>query len=570
MAQKRELDGIHDINFQNDITQLYGKYKISKKEKTMKDICYPKKYRLQIPQRFVADFMNPDTTYKGLLIYHNIGAGKTCASINIAEKFKGKRKIVVVMPASLKEGYRNELISQCPGDAYITKQERAKLAKLHPSSQKYKDIIDKTNERIDKYYTIYSYNKFVSLLQENELNLKNSLLIIDEVHNMISETGIYYKTLYETLHNHKDDIRMVFLSATPIFDKPDEIALLMNLFYGDNVMPTGKDFYHTFVDVKETKRGYTYTAKNIKLFKTHLAGYVSYYRGAPPVSYPNRKEEIVQVDMSDLQYETYERIKKEDKRLFSSSGDILSNSFFIGTRMASNFVYPGGTMCQEGEESLRSIDFRLNRIKNYSPKFVKMYEKLNTCEGPIFVYSSFKECSGIKLFAKFLKHNGYLDYLEHGPGPKRYAIWSGDQTGAERDEIKAVYNDKNNEFGEQIHVILGSPSIKEGVTLKRVQQVHIMEPYWNFSRMDQIIGRAFRYCSHKDVPINRRTVHVFIYISTHKKLKKSVEQHIYEMAVNKRALNQQFETAIKEIAIDCKLFKNDNQLPGDPVIECGM
>ena len=39
----------------------------------------------------------------------------------------------------------------------------------------------------------------------------------------------------------------------------------------------------------------------------------------------------------------------------------------------------------------------------------------------------------------------------------------------------------------------------EGISLTGVRQVHIMEPYWNVSRLDQVIGRAVRYCSHKDV-----------------------------------------------------------------------
>ena len=56
----------------------------------MKEICFPKKYTLQLPQKFVAEFINPKTPYKGLLLFHKIGAGKTCGAINIAEKWKNK------------------------------------------------------------------------------------------------------------------------------------------------------------------------------------------------------------------------------------------------------------------------------------------------------------------------------------------------------------------------------------------------------------------------------------------------------------------------------------------------
>ena len=63
--------------------------------------------------------------------------------------------------------------------------------------------------------------------------------------------------------------------------------------------------------------------------------------------------------------------------------------------------------------------------------------------------------------------------------------------------------------------MLGSPSIKEGVSLLRVQQVHMMEPYWNMSRMLQIMGRAVRFCSHKDVPKNKRIVKIYLYLASY-------------------------------------------------------
>ena len=65
-----------------------------------------------------------------------------------------------------------------------------------------------------------------------------------------------------------------------------------------------------------------------------------------------------------------------------------------------------------------------------------------------------------------------------------------------------------------IKVLLGSPSIKEGVSLLRVKQVHIMEPYWHPVRVEQVIGRARRICSHQSLPKELQTVEVFIYIMT--------------------------------------------------------
>jgi len=117
--------------------------------------------------------------------------------------------------------------------------------------------------------------------------------------------------------------------------------------------------------------------------------------------------------------------------------------------------------------------------------------------------------------------------------------------------------------------MLGSPSIKEGVTLLRVEQVHILEPYWNFSRMQQIIGRAIRYCSHKDLPKRRREVDVFLYLATYPK-EKTIDEYIWKLAKKKHRLIKQFEDALKEKAIDCEIFYEGNNYPGEEPIECDV
>ena len=87
-----DLPKITDPKFNQNITKKMKKYKINKEKQTHNKLCKNKGFKLQISQRFVADFINPKTKYKGLLIYHGIGSGKTCASINILEQWKKKKK----------------------------------------------------------------------------------------------------------------------------------------------------------------------------------------------------------------------------------------------------------------------------------------------------------------------------------------------------------------------------------------------------------------------------------------------------------------------------------------------
>ena len=115
--------------------------------------------------------------------------------------------------------------------------------------------------------------------------------------------------------------------------------------------------------------------------------------------------------------------------------------------------------------------------------------------------------------------------------------------------------------------MLGSPSIKEGVTLKRLDQMHIIEPYWNMSRMLQIIGRGVRYCTHADLPKRRRNVQVFLYLAQTQDDRESIDTYIWKMANKKAKLINKFERMMKEHSIDCKLFYEANYDDENP-LEC--
>lgn len=563
---------IDNENFYKFINKKFSHYKIPKKHKTLKEICFPKKYEFQIPQKFLAEIINPDTPYKGLLVYHRIGAGKTCTAINIAERFKNKKKIMIVVPASLRGNFRSELRSPCGDNNYISDAEIEELKKYHPSSKEYKEIIKKSDERIDKVYNIYSYNKFVDLINQKSLKLENTLLIIDEVHNMISETGTYYEALYDIIHSSPDSMRLVIMSATPIFDKPSEIALTMNLLIrGKKKMPTGRAFIDKFIDIKYTDKGAVYNVKNMDIFSSYIRGYISYFRGAPPHSFPRTEMHIVRVKMSDSQEKLYRRVVRKEvtnNNIQDYIGVDISTSFFIGARMISNINYPNNKTGLKGYESLHDKNLDIPYMRDISPKFVKILRRIKKCEGTIFVYSNFKQFGGILPFTRLLEHHHFKNYQNHGSGKKRFAIWSGNEDSKYREEFKSVFNNKNNQDGSQIKLILGSSAIKEGVSLLRIQEVHILEPYWNFSRLDQVIGRAIRFCSHKDVPHDKQLVKVYIYLATHPDIKISIDQHIMNMALQKKIINNQFEKALKKSAIDCELFKNANVYSDEDNIIC--
>jgi superfamily II DNA or RNA helicase len=555
----------------DDINNKFKKFKLKQSNDNINKICKPKKFKLQPSQKFLGDVFKYKNGPKNILIYHKIGAGKTCTAINIAEKFKKKMKIMIILPAALIGNFRNELRSECPGNEYLSEKNRKRLLSLNPKSEEFKKIISISNKKINKYYKIYSYHKFVSLCKNCNLKLKNHLLIIDEVQNMVSESGSFYKNLKKQIDSVKE-IRIILLSATPMFDKPVEIALTLNLLKPKIEIPVGLNFNKNFLKIKKRKDGIYYKEKNMDKFKLMIKGLISYYKGAPSQAFPYDNFKIVKCKMQSFQWASYLGSLSTSDKYFRGAFkniDILSlpNNFFLGPRMVSNVSFPNKSFGIKGFKSFNKKNMQIQNIKDYSIKFYKIYKKINLSEGPVFVYSNFKEVGGIKSFAKFLKSHGYKDYKIYGEGPKRFSIWSGDEKHVFKEEIKFVFNKYENNKGKLIKIMLGSPSIKEGVSLLRVSQVHIMEPYWNLSRMKQIIGRAIRFCSHKDLPKRRHFVDIFLYLATYPG-KKTIDQYIWSLAKKKSKLISKFEKALKEMAIDCKLFYERNVDNIDEDLNC--
>ena len=147
------------------------------------------------------------------------------------------------------------------------------------------------------------------------------------------------------------------------------------------------------------------------------------------------------------------------------------------------------------------------------------------------------------------------------------------------DQLKV--KNENNFLGEIIKVMMITSSGAEGINLKNTRFVHVVEPYWHMVRIEQVVGRARRICSHEDLPVEMRNVKIFLYVSTLSEKQKTDQEHIeliirdtsrvdkktpittdeslYELASIKQRINNQILRAIKETAIDCNLYSKNNK-----------
>lgn len=568
---------IGDDDFLSKLAKKYEKYKIpaSITKKSVRQLCKPDSgFTLQYPQRFMSEFMGPASSFRGILIFHKIGSGKTCTAISIAERWKGKRNIIVVVPASLIGNFRDELRSQCAGQSYLTDAERRILNSSTPEQRE--RIIRTSDARIDKEYSIMSYNKFVDVIDRKKLSLKNTLLIIDEIQNVVSETGSYYAKISEYLRRRAPpDLRVVLLSATPIFDKPVEIALTLNLLRLKDPFPVGVDFYEMFITEEHNDKGIPrLSMKNQDEFARRVQGYVSYYRGMPAHTFPKVEFKVVRCVMHPFQLKAYNTVIKAQGIVAPAVSLLtLPTNFFLGGRMISNIAYPNLQPSEEGYTSWTGKNILLENVGKFSCKIARIVKRLRRSPGKSFVYSNFLAWGGLRPLAAVLETIGYRNFKDFDPltdkrTQKYYAIWSGSDTLEYKEQIKHVFNDPDS----RLTIMLGSPAIKEGVSFKRVRQVHILEPYWNMARLQQIMGRAIRYCSHADLPPDEQVVKVFLYqavrpnendYADRKNIlqKMTIDRYIHHLALSKQSLIEQFETVLKANAVDCHLNKNANRDP---------
>ncbi len=225
-------------------------------------------------QKVVRDYLLMETPYRGLLLYHGLGSGKTCSSIAVAESLLTTKKVFVMLPASLESNYRGEL-RKCGDPLYMYDQHwrqqtlsedtRAMAKKLglsdgfldrnrtffttvpneEPNYSKLpktaQDIVGKQIEDIiDQRFTFIRYNglssanisKYVPTDGTNPYN--DSVVIIDEVHNFISRisnASDIARKLYDVIYNAKN-CKVVALSGTPVINRANEVAYLMNLLRG--------------------------------------------------------------------------------------------------------------------------------------------------------------------------------------------------------------------------------------------------------------------------------------------------------------------------------------------------
>jgi hypothetical protein len=211
-------------------------------------------------------------------------------------------------------------------------------------------------------------------------------------------------------------------------------------------------------------------------------------------------------------------------------------------------------------------------LNSCSPKFMTCIFNIFKSKSPVLVYSNYVLMEGLQIFKIYLSFFGFVDFhrdpeISTNDLTKtgkfdgfRYIEYHGAIDKDIREANKKIFNDKENVYGKVVKIIMISPAGAEGITLHNTRQVHILEPFWNEARIEQIIGRAVRMCVHKDLPMNDRKVDIFRYKMVRTSGKETADEKMEKISRKKNNLLLSFVEAVKEAAVDCELFKSHNMM----------
>jgi len=324
-------------------------------------------FTLHEHQGMLSNVINPDTPYKGIIVFHGLGSGKTCVGIAIAEKFKPlvqkyNTKIYILVPGPiLKEAWRNHLLL-CTGETYKKYQDKYTYMDAAEKNRLNKQSIAQALQ----YYRIMSYRSFYKRVlgekvvdrkvtkgaktkttyrkdKEGEFerdlavdriyNLNNTVIIVDEVHNLTGNA--YGKALEKIIHN-SINLKVVLMSATLMKNLGSDIIELFNFIRPkDSPMERDKIFNSHKNHLMDFRPG------GLEYFKNMANGYVSHVRGSDPLTFARRNDKgevpngllftkMIRCLMNTFQRTIYDSTIKDFDDALDRASEAVANIAFPG------------------------------------------------------------------------------------------------------------------------------------------------------------------------------------------------------------------------------------------------
>lgn len=450
-------------------------------------------------QRVVDRIQRPDQP--GLVVAHGLGSGKTLASIAAQDALK--MPATVVVPASLRANYAKERKKHLEGDA-------------QPAH-----IESTTNVALKGAPT------------------KNPLLVVDEAHRARDPSSQTFRALSEN-----EAEKRLLLTGSPFYNHPADIAPLVNIAAGSNVLPNSRDdFSKRYVAQRQVSPGFLNRLRGVKPgvvdelnqrrapeLRSTFQKWVDYHPGTTE-GFPTVDRKDIPVPMSKAQLRVYDTAmaqappwvaKKVRAGLPPSKREALQlNSFLSSVRQIANTT---GAFQEGGDPHDPKIEAAFGSLQK---------TLADDPAAKAVVYSNFLE-SGI---------NPYKKRLESAGIP--YGEFTGEMPHKVRDGLVQDYN------AGKLRALLLSSAGGEGLDLKGTRLLQELEPHWNDEKLRQVEGRGARFGSHTHLPEDQRNLHIERYLATRpakgllqhvglKKPGKGVDEYLAQLSGDKTKLIEQF------------------------------
>ena len=311
IAQKKEFS---DTKYDGEI------YDVEKYANVLKTA----EYELLPQQAFVRNFLSFQTPYNSLLLFHGLGSGKTCSAIGVCEEMRDylkqmgiTKRIIIVASPNVQDNFKLQLfddrkLKEVDGIWTMKGCLGNKLLKeINPTGMKglkKEKVIQQVKNLISSSYSFQGYLQFSNEIvrksgnqgDSTETRIRNleyeysdRLIVIDEVHNIRISDDNENKNVAKNLMylvSKVTNIRLLLLSATPMFNSYKEIVWLLNLMNMNDRRGfiSVSDIFDKNGDWKKNKDDAPDKPSGKEMLIRKATGYVSYVRGENPYTFPFR------------------------------------------------------------------------------------------------------------------------------------------------------------------------------------------------------------------------------------------------------------------------------------------
>ena len=594
----------------------------------MCSITSSRDFKLQSSQRFLRRVMSPESTTQSIMLVHGTGSGKTCTAIQIAEEFIVRpefqdKKVFVLANPAIQENFKTQIFSvskvssdadglvlskQCTGRRYLDMLQRSQAEPLRFTDKASQErIMALASKLISEFYEFRGYAEFANVVDrqklvvrsESEMNdwihktFDNRLIIVDEAHNLRetteSDSSKLVAIALEQILKTANGIVLVLLTATPMYDKFDELIYYFNLFlWNERKLDTKKSIKTSdiFTEDGEFKKGQE------QKFRGWCQDYLSYLKGDNPFTFPFRlpppDDLVAQPDRkTDINGNAIAQQRKYLTLTRSFVSPIQAKAITrLGVKAVSDYrlicAYPGNKSFRESvSKTTEGFQYKdeaflaPSKVGLYSSKFGLVMNLISASKGISFVYSNIVE-GGAQLFAMCLEEHGYEPAIgarlfaktsgEVARGSKgKYVLFTSEISDIEIRKAMIRLKRADNVNGSDIRVVIASPKVSEGVDFQFVRQIHVLDPWFNMSRIEQVIGRGMRTCSHSLLPFEEQNCTVYLHVCRYPNSKEeTLDEYIYRTFVEEKAIKiAKVKRVVMESAMDCDLQLNTNNLPAE-------